>query len=1855
MATILMAFVIRFVFAYGVSAGDNYALSGGASAASHLNTVISIMTGSFSFTDMAVNFPAGSLNVTPALMDFLAAGIASAVSMFGVSTATAAAGTLAWSAPILAALTCIPVYFVGKRMFKSENIGLISAVLYAFFSLMVMTTAFSNGTEYALAGFFFAWMVYFLLRATESLDSATGTGFKALFSNKEVLKNTVLAGLFFMLIALSWNQFRSILTCLVFFMVAQALIDRFRSKDVSLTVGMYSIVILIGAVVPALYYIPAGLWSAVFSGPFMVAVLSLAFVSAFAATSKKSWVFTIPILSAIAAAVLAVMYFAAPALFGDLVMGNSYYSGTLMSKIASISHNSISSMAAYFGWVTVWLPVLMFLYMLYKYRRNMDSRKYTFTMWFFFAMFSIAWFSVGNAFMAGIGFAVSGAGLMIEVLKRIDLKSYFAGLRGNGFKAGLKKAAKPIPLAAVVILAALIIAPNALYAIDAATPTNSEDDSKYFGGLGYTIQTSESSSMNKLWKDSYGGSKSGALVTWFNYSNDAVGKGGFKSVTDILGGGTSAMSNIILANGSAGATAAMAVRLMLSHNFSDYSGAISSSGLDYAYMSSIAGDHSKAIKTITSDMVTYPGYDARITGENAVYVVLSKYVTSTLCEPDVDAFYNKVCAVHGDKISYVAVNGSMIPMYYRDGSYFPTISYFNDYIIGDYGAISHFYSITQSTGYAAYKDPMFETFLWKSLVGISQKSAGFSDTSYFLSALMASDGTVKAVPGYGLSNYKVAYWHVMYNADSKATASSKGWADMDGYEALAKQKSDGGLINYLAGTVLMEYSESASTSYSGKINYSAAGGQVPAKGVEVAVYTKVSNDLSAVKYIPTCVVKTLDNGTFKIAVPNGTDYYIIVSTGARASTGGSSVATYTNVNDLVSAPLLLNPTSLSGYVSCDNIPYTEDTYVNIEGTTSGYKAQAEAVNGAFSFSNLMPDLYKVSAFKKNGTIVSAKEVSVCAGSSSGTMIDAKSGKLTVTVTDESGASVNSGKVVATDTKNGARFSADIVNGTANISVIPSVYTLSASGGKVAVSSATVDVTADNTKTSSLTVHNARTITVSGAPAGSLVTVMSLGFTASSASGSIQVPASGAGDRQMYAAYAVIGNTVYYGASAEGNITMASFPANTVTGTLKNKSDKATSGTVAFIAPSGAMLIFSADSDGHYKALLPSGDFSLYAFDNSGSAYLGSCNVTSNATNDIKMEASRAITVMFKYKTQQSSDATKGMAFADVSIKTSVGGKDHTVIMKTDTEGKVVFNMPSGHEMTLAAEAFDNSKFHFDRQTKTISSGSDGELVTWTLSANPGASDHNGMYVKYVTVSSSHEVKMTLYNDSSIVYTFTGSKEVMVGKYTTVVKGSTGYRFDGSVSVYPGAGGPLVMDGGKEVATVTLTAGAQDSVSVKAISNADGKTGSYYKDSDNANTYFVEKGYGYTFTATSNSSGVQTIAYGSVLNATANATVDLSAKAESVTVKGYVGLVADGTLTVVYPNASVVFDIKSGEFELTIPKGKAAELNAKVTHKDGKTTYTNTGKVNLSADAAVAGTSVRFFSATSDTAKDTILTGSNQVFGGGSGKFTLSIKNEGKYANTYQIFGGPAWILSKTYLLTVEAGATGSVEVSGRYNADKVGAGDANLSVTVIDVSGTNVGTYTLDRSGFAKDKNTATYIDVSGTKKAFADAVSTYEYLYAVTFTNNDGHSKTVDFTVAIGGDSGKWRYILSDEKQYILDSGQRTIGGMSSTVIYVKLLCTDASSTTVPGITVTAKMTGETLATNSASAVSINGDTATLSLSPQNIDVKSSDMSASGKNIYNTASTIPLSFWILMSVSVLLLIFIAWEGSKRGVFTRKK
>ena len=1876
LAIMIVAFVIRFVFAYGVSAGSDFALSGGTGASNHAHTITSILNGSFAFTNSSLNFPYGSVNIYPIFMDVIMAAIAWVVSLFGVSIGTAVGGTLAFSAPIIAALTCWPVYLIGRKMFNDEKIGLLSALLYAFFALLIMTTVFSNGTEYALLGFLFAFMVYYMLKAFEECDDDQPEGFRLMIRNRAIVKDVIIAGILFTMIILTWNQFRVIILILVFLMVVQALVDRLRGKAVMPAVGIYSGVLLIGVLISLPYYVVAGLWSLVFSGPFVIAILSVALAIFFGKTSSKTWVLMLPVTIIIAVVVLAVIFFASGDLFTAVMAGNSVYTNELMGSLASSSSTtSMSSMAAFFGWLTLWLPLLMFIYMVYKYRKEMDSKKYAFTMWWIFLMFIIGWYSTSYAFLAGAGFAVASASLIIMAIRMADVKGYFKDMRGNGIRIAPKKLLKPIPLATVIVLVALIAVPNVVYAIDASTPSNT-DSGGYLGGLGYTVMTNDLNTINKMWTDMSDVEKDGALITWLGYSTDAVSRGGFDSVTDSFGGGASTMSAVLLANSSSSATASMAIRLLLSKDLSQYETAIKDAGLDYNVIKGYIDNPSTAVDKIKSNLADYSGISANVTQENALYLVLSDYITSTIPEPMVDKLYDKIC-LSGESINYVSVDVSMLPLYYNDSSYFSTIAYLGSYNIGAYGAPTQFFSYDTSSGYATYTDAMYNTFFWKALIGMSPSEAGYSSSTSYLNALALSDGSVIANPGYGLANYDIVYWHVYYNPDSSATTSSSGWVDMDAKEAMNKQSTDGGVINFVNGVVMLQYDSSANTPISGTVSYNSQSGITGAEGIQVSVFTDTDyNNAGVSGYVKRSTSFTDANGNYSISVPNDTDYYVVFSSGTNTIDTGSIIETRW---DMSNPNLTIPATSLSGIVYVNNSsnpiqPYTQNCYVVIQGQATGASYQYNLTDGSgnFAFNNIIPDVYSLTVFSPSGTTINTGTATVTAGTNSGFMITATSGTLTVTVNTDVGASAPDGtNVVAKDSSTGVTYAGNVVGGKATINVVPSTYTVYATGSVISVSNPSSTVSSNGSSTATLVVYDTRNISVSGAPpSGSLLTVMSYGFVSSSTTSVLTVPKGSASTNETYTVYAVSGSNVYYGATTGSSVSLTSSVGYEVSGSVKDSSGNVFSGTVSFIKQdgpqSGATFVFTSDSDGNFDVTLPAGTYIMYIYGSSLGASLSMVTVSDKVDlGSISLSKSRDITTTVNYYTNMSSATTRALAFVDVTLSLTINDTQYNITVKTSTSGGAVFTIPQGYAATATSPGFDTAKFHMDAQSRNYSTGTTSTTYSWTLAAS--MSTDSAKYVKPVSVTSSVPVTITLYNSSSTTYgPQTSFSNIVPGQYTAVVSGSTGYFFNGSVYVYPGQSGAISI-ASTNVVGVILNASSDDTITVTPT---DTDKGNYYLDPSNSLLYYLQYGKSFYFQAVSTDGD---IAYGTVNNITSQRTLDLSNKAAPAVIDGYAGVAADGTLTVTYGSVIIPFPISAGVFEITVPTGTAIQLSATMTQTIGSVTYTYKGSTSMAAGDVVDGATIRFHSTTSipDTsnALDGVIEGSNFSFDSktGIGSLTLKVYNTNLVETSYIITGGSAWVLDQTYMIKVPAATSSTngsntITVQGRFNPALVGAGNANLSLTVTSVSGTALGTYVVDAKAFvppsASTDIQGMYVDLAGTDGAFSDAANGYEYMYAVTLTNSDNFVKTV--SISIDNLDSAWSVAYADQAGgmiYDTTNNSFSVNGFSSTVVYIKLMCKDGSQLDIPSINVTVKNTSQGQFSTKTSEVTISGDgrTATFTMKAQSASMEAQNMSATGNNIFGGPTPVPATTMVLLVLCIIGFIAMVWLGVKKGVLVRRR
>ncbi len=1825
---IAVSFILRFAFAYGVSAGDNYALSGGSSASSHLRIVTEILAGTYDpANQITINYPYGSGSISGPLFDYIIAAFAYIVTLCGVSQATAAAGTLAWSAPIFGALTCIPVYLLGRKLFKDEKIGLLAAVFYALFPLMIMTTAFSNGTENAFVCFLMVWFVYFVVKTLEAVDAVEITGVKQVFSNEPVRTYVLFSAVFLAFLVLSWTGFWTIIACAAAIMFVTLLFRRIGRKDLLATVVIGSFILLVGVGIGAIYYIPLGLWSPVFQGGCLLAVLVVVYSVLFLVLEKQPWVLSIPLTIVVIVAVAAVLAVFAPSVSSALLHGSSPQVGALATDLAhQFSRTSISSMAAYYGWMTVWFPLALGVWMAYKYRANAKSHLYTFLMLWLFCCFFIGWFSADYAVVAGAGFAVGSAALVVMVFRAVDLKAYLKSLRGLGVKGGLKKAFDFFPLVTLLVAVCLVAAPAAVYAADAATPTNNEH-ANYFGGLGYTINTNDSSMVNATWNSYSTQAKAGALMSWYGYSDAASSVGGFSTVTSSVGGGTSAMASAYLSAGSAGAIASFIIRLAES-NPDAYSATFTSAGVPdlVKYIKNPAD----ARAYMSAHVDKFVAYNTNVHDESLPYIVGVSYLTENLGENQLADLYNKVRAVSGNTISYIEVDGSMLPTYYGDGSYTSTIGYYGDYVSTQYDGLASLYEVSSTTQmyyqygglaqlYYNYLDGMYETFLWNALIGVTPSQYGLTSTAgssnlTLFEALANSDGTVKAQPAAGMSDFTVSYWHVKYRANDNAD-----WVDMDANAALAKQKAEGGYINYLASVVVLEYNSTARTAISGTVTSTE-----DISGLRVAVFEKDTLGASgATSYIQRSTTHVNADGTYTVSVPTGTDYVVRYYVGSTGLRDGTLYKTFDSVQTAMTLSAVAVSGNLTYATGAGNV--TEEVKMtftgsngNVVSATFGDSAHPEAFSA-----DLLPDVYTVKVYSKNNTALGTSTVSVV-DTITGLTISAGMSEIKVTVNDVYGAALTEAAEVTFIDASGNVFTRSVANGSASVYLNAGEYSAYI-GGK------------DSSATKAYVSTETKTVTA-GSSAGSVTFTVCEATKMTSSAGTVY---------STLGYTTVSGTTDYYVPSTlNGKLTALDSSKAALNGTL-TYNNNGVAGTVAFIK-ADAVYQFAAGTDGKFSATVDAGDYTVYAKDSSGHVKIGT--VTAAEGMSIALDNGNKYTA---YVSMYPFNTTVGLPFVPLTFTVN---DSFTIPAATGADGKFVLSVPSGATVKYAVAAADLTGVYgtvmtftdYTSDVTTVSGDSTVECkidrassTTATNKINDVSKDSLSFVDSDGNPISSLTIKFSTYEATISSGAITDLKKgtdaatgITPGTYYVTVKDPTDVFINSqSIKVYPNTS-KITLETVNCFKLEYTLGETSDSISIVAVKDADGKQGATYRDT---NAYLVEDGFEYYFKVTNGDKVAYSQTY-SAAGSFSGYTLE-----NKVTVSGYVGSKAAGTVKAVYDtNVNVIATLSEGSYSLDLPAAKVVDLILNASTTNGGYVYKATD-VTFADDYTVPNeNAVRNASVNMTRTEETgVIAISSASFSNGTGTVTLTVENKNDYSVTYFVNGSDAFILDKTYVVTLDKLATSSsITVTGFYNENTVGAGNTGVSISVTDSAGTNVATKVIPRTaswtGVTGDLTWEHSTDTNNVH----DSVDGYSYKYALVFHNGNTALKSATVTATVS-DADAWNVSVTDADGYLVQASGSAfeLNGLGDTTLYVVISSkTGSSITSIPNVELT-----------------VGGDVSgTATLAAATGTLNETEGSASGDKSDNNKAGLAPAFWIFTVLTILMFLILLWSGMKRGVFSRR-
>ncbi|MCQ2085812.1 MAG: hypothetical protein MJY54_00035 [archaeon] len=1851
----LVAMGMRIAFSYNISANSNFALSGGISSSEHLHRITELVTGqSFIGIDKSLNYPFGSPNTYLALFDLIMVPFVIIERSLGFDTPTSISMTLAWSGAIFGVLCTVSAYFLGKEILKSKKAGFLTSLFIALCPISIAQSIFSNGTGISFLAFLSTIFVYFVFRGIKNYDNFSEyPNFTSILKeNKKSLKYALCSGLILSVVALSWSEFRPIVITTIFCMITLVLTDRLTGKDPKVSALFFSVILFTATIVSELYSTSTNLQMPAFPEIFILSTFSAILCLAFSSMHNKP-LFTIPTFAILIVAALTVLYYIEPALFYNTILNDSI-SGEIHSTTTVESCLSLSKIAVFFGPLTMWSPFIVIGIILYSIKNKISSSPYVCAAVLLCFTTKYAIQSTELATIFAPVFAISFAYITIRLFAYINFQSYFTSLKAKGIGLVTRRIFKPIPFLSIFIILAIICSPNALHAIDASIPNNSNEyngiDS---GALGYNIKTDDEWKKNSVLLEYNDVLKCGAMATWVDHADEAAALGDFKVTVDSKGNGAISTSNIFL---SKSPSAALLLHGIKCNGFDESKNILLTSGMTEDQFTKIRHCFDSPDKKAIKDIEVYRAIKTDISNESISYLEAENILVDSFSEQELSKLYRKLCNTLGKNIEYIMVTSSMFPISPNKDSSFTALANASGYAVNDQGIIPRFFDVnSEAQETYNYTDAMYETALWKTYIGMSPKEAGKITPHDYLSSLMLSNGKYKTTPGYGLFNYTVdnQHWYVMYNSDPNATLSSSGWVKMTATEAQDKQITNGGLINYLSGfPVILKYTNDSNIDHT--INGHVKMGDVPVKGIYAAAMDK-----NRIIHSYDC---TDADGKYEITAHDDQDQKIIFATSIDAFDAENVICTkmYNEISD--NPDIMLPTTSLSGRIVGSNdepLKISSPLKVTFTGRSTGNSLSAiPDHNTKFSFESIVPDTYDITITNESGnSICDTQSYKVIAGANNKDInVKIATCKVTVNTVDDVG--VISGDTIIMTEEHGVKFEGTSSNGVAVIDVIPGTYAYSEKHGKIVTHSTSV-ISSDTSVTIKL--HNSKEITINGLGNGTAI-IYSKGYLKLCTGNKAYVPV-GSGNTATYTLYSVTERGVCLSKidrnTDEVNLLSLSVPAVEVSGTMMNSSNKAVSGTIIFIKD-GMEVPTSSDSRGFYKVLLPEGTYSVYA--NHGSEVSIVKEFVSVGLKDIKdknINLSNGTkifghTLALSHKLQPVT-----LSYIPIKVSSITGAEGVSFTTLSGPDGRYSFQIPSYSTCTLTGLInAEDSNYYYDEpigitkiEKLEISSGETNfeanvkaaEITNntcgdiWINETLVSAKEHAVIPAKGPTWKVALPYKETPY--------VTPESIIPVSTTEIIPSHFTNYAFS-----------KLTLVGPTDKSTVTFK-------------TLDGNT-ILYKTIAKGTQYLIESNKQFNIIVT----GPEIGAVHKITKLSEDTVFNISDFNDYSLfhVRGYVGISKPGTLKVLSYNEKEQFesqyDIDSnGRYSIDLSPSYKHKLYAHVLveDKDKLIHYVYSGQRELDEDFEPEKTYTRDLIVTSQeySSNDTTISDIHieKMTANAKSKidFSFVITNNTGDSTTLLMHPGPGWTDLNFYgsdefgkrtdeqISSITVDKFAKVHAIGIIDRNTVGLGSDDLSIGITDIQNRMVCIGTLD-----DDSNWNKTINNTSLVSYGSNSVTDQGYAYSIKIKNCDNFSKK--YRIATSEIDNHWfQTLVNGNKIYNIDD-DLIIHGYEEATVHVRITTINGKETGVPNANIEISRQNESFSTtDSEGQIQITTNSVIIKSETHKRVIEVCNMFASGEDVY-IEGTIWHDIWILIGLVSLIVISLLWPSLK-GMLSRRK
>ena len=972
-----IAFAIRTIWTYPIiqQFGPLFTYAGGSDSYYHSRVTTYIITNHANLVyDPLIHFPVGGYNPREPLFDWMNAilGLVFAP-FFGGNAVTAGAWFLDLQGPLWAALEVIPVYLIGREV-SSKRMGLIAAIIFPFLSANIDSSIFGYANYLSFYTFIILVTVYSYIRTVKAVGSRRWIasyrdpkqylpGLKAFWrTERTAVKWAVFTGVSLGALALAWQGYTYAIVVIGITLVVAMIVERVRRVD---SFGLYvttAIVGLVGFPMAVPYYLVQHQFSAWFDLPLLLFFGTLALMLPFLLMRDIPWVFSIPALVGLVLAAALFLFFVEPHYFVNIVTGQGYFVKNLIySTVAEAQAPSIDQLVVGYGVVTFFLAfagVVLFAWALVRQRFKRQH-----IVFLIFAVLSIYLpISAAKFFLLG---SPAFALLPAEAIERaLDVGGYptlrrtVASLsdRGSQF-AAFRKAFKARHVLIFLLVVAIVL-PNVWVGIDAGIPGNTKNGysaqvydtlppslrgnssttDNYFGAAGTSLDTANLyDSAGYTWLSTQDtnlpAADRPAFVSWWDYGFQAIDQGQHPSVADNFQNGIDPAGQFLLAQNESNAIGVLATTLLQAEQLASgqkylppaLNSILATNGVNltrlHDYMTNTSADYT----TVVANPGRYlPVNPSTLTDDNAMYLVMSNFLATSLPLSGVAQVYDSIQAYTGWSIRYDMADSRLIPfdgqstgIYYApadltgrviNAAGLPT-TFFNVTVLGSDGNYYPLGSVPANVApvqyYVNYFAPFYNSFIYRTYFGYNGTDIGSGVGIPGLEGAVASD---PVEPGWMLQHFAVVYKTAYYCPSAAEAASNPScYVAMNQPSAISLANQTGGVANTSA-DMYFGGGESMLAYYPGQtlLGDLQLPNGAPIGGDRVTVFDGWG--------IPHDTAITAPDGSFSLVLPPGNDTLNITTGPLQGLTQQGSVV-------LKTIHLYVSPAVAYSY-SAPNLPMT---------------------------------------------------------------------------------------------------------------------------------------------------------------------------------------------------------------------------------------------------------------------------------------------------------------------------------------------------------------------------------------------------------------------------------------------------------------------------------------------------------------------------------------------------------------------------------------------------------------------------------------------------------------------------------------------------------------------------------------------------------------------------------------------------------------------------------------------------------------------------------------------------------------------------------------------------------------------